>query len=53
VADLSSPETIAGRARRATAGIDGRDQSGIDESAPYPARWLCHYPHSKALAAID
>lgn len=28
----------------------GRDQCGIDESAPYPARWLAHYPHSKALA---
>jgi nucleoside-diphosphate-sugar epimerase len=30
--------------------FDGRDQCGVDESAPYPARWLCHYPHSKALA---
>ena len=30
--------------------FDGRDQCGIDESAPYPHRWLCHYPHSKALA---
>jgi nucleoside-diphosphate-sugar epimerase len=28
----------------------GRDQCGIDESVPYPARWLAHYPHSKALA---
>jgi nucleoside-diphosphate-sugar epimerase len=28
----------------------GRDQCGIDESAPYPARWLAHYPHTKALA---
>ncbi|MEX2173277.1 MAG: NAD-dependent epimerase/dehydratase family protein [Pirellulaceae bacterium] len=28
----------------------GSDQCGVDESAPYPARWLCHYPHSKALA---
>jgi nucleoside-diphosphate-sugar epimerase len=28
----------------------GADQNGIDESAPYAARWLCHYPHSKALA---
>lgn len=26
------------------------DQSGIDESAPYPTRWLCAYPHTKALA---
>lgn len=30
--------------------FDGRDQKGIDESAPYPSRWLCHYPHTKALA---
>lgn len=30
--------------------FDGSDQCGIDESAPYPDRWLCHYPHSKALA---
>jgi nucleoside-diphosphate-sugar epimerase len=30
--------------------FDGRDQSGIDESAPYPKQWLCHYPHTKALA---
>jgi nucleoside-diphosphate-sugar epimerase len=28
----------------------GHDQCGIDESAPYPARWQTHYPHSKALA---
>jgi len=28
----------------------GHDQCGSDESAPYPARWLAHYPHSKALA---
>lgn len=28
----------------------GVDQCGIDESAPYPTRWLAHYPHSKALA---
>ena len=30
--------------------FDGRAQEGVDESAPYPKRWLCHYPHSKALA---
>jgi nucleoside-diphosphate-sugar epimerase len=29
------------------------DQIGIDESAPYPTRWLCHYPHTKALAEQD
>ena len=28
----------------------GDDQDGIDESAPYPTRWLCHYQHTKALA---
>ncbi|MCZ7649050.1 MAG: NAD-dependent epimerase/dehydratase family protein [Planctomycetota bacterium] len=30
--------------------FDGSDQDGVDESAPYPARWLAHYPHTKALA---
>ena len=30
--------------------FDGTDQRGVDESAPYAARWLCHYPHTKALA---
>ena len=30
--------------------FDGRDQCGVDESAPYAERWLAHYPHSKALA---
>jgi nucleoside-diphosphate-sugar epimerase len=30
--------------------FDGRDQRGVDESVPYPTRWLCHYPHTKALA---
>ncbi|HEY2880825.1 MAG TPA: NAD-dependent epimerase/dehydratase family protein [Pirellulales bacterium] len=25
------------------------DQCNADESAPYTTRWLCHYPHSKAL----
>jgi len=30
--------------------FDGHDQNGVDESAPYPRRWLCHYPHTKALA---
>jgi nucleoside-diphosphate-sugar epimerase len=29
---------------------DGGDQLGIDESHPYPDRYLCHYPHTKALA---
>jgi len=26
------------------------DQCGIDESQPYPERFLAHYPHTKALA---
>jgi 2-alkyl-3-oxoalkanoate reductase len=30
--------------------FDGGDQSGIDESAPYPRRHLCHYSHTKMLA---
>jgi nucleoside-diphosphate-sugar epimerase len=30
--------------------FDGRDQCGIDETAPYPPRFLAYYPHTKALA---
>lgn len=30
--------------------FSGRDQCGVDESVPYPKRWLAHYPHSKSLA---
>ena len=30
--------------------FDGSDQIDVDETAPYPVHWLCHYPHSKALA---
>ncbi|MCL4205876.1 MAG: NAD-dependent epimerase/dehydratase family protein [Pirellulaceae bacterium] len=30
--------------------FDGSDQNGVDESVPYASRWLCHYPHTKALA---
>lgn len=30
--------------------FDGKDQRGVDSSAPYPERWLAHYPHSKAIA---
>lgn len=29
---------------------DGRPHEGADESLPYPSRFNCHYPHSKALA---
>jgi nucleoside-diphosphate-sugar epimerase len=31
----------------------GREQCGVDESAPYPKHWLCHYPHTKAIAEQD
>ena len=30
--------------------FSGRDHVGIDETHPYPDSYLCHYPHSKALA---
>ncbi|WP_437193777.1 NAD-dependent epimerase/dehydratase family protein [Planctomicrobium sp. SH527] len=29
---------------------DGRPHLDADESLPYPEKYLCHYPHSKALA---
>lgn len=29
---------------------DGADHCGVDESRPYPRRYLCAYPHTKALA---
>lgn len=30
--------------------FNGDDQININETTGYPERWLCHYPHSKALA---
>ncbi|CAM2009242.1 NAD-dependent epimerase/dehydratase family protein [Acanthopleuribacter pedis] len=30
--------------------FDGRDQEGVDESAPYPKSFLAHYPATKAKA---
>lgn len=30
--------------------FDGSDQANVNESVGYSRRWLCHYPHSKALA---
>ncbi len=30
--------------------FDGKPQSNIDESVPYPTRWLCDYPRTKAVA---
>jgi nucleoside-diphosphate-sugar epimerase len=32
---------------------DGADHLDIDERYPYPTRYLCHYPHTKALAERD
>jgi len=29
---------------------DGRPHEGADETLPYPTKFPCHYPHSKALA---
>jgi len=29
---------------------DGQSHLQADESLPYPKVWMCHYPHSKALA---
>ncbi len=28
----------------------GENQTGVDESVPYPNKWLCFYPQTKALA---
>jgi nucleoside-diphosphate-sugar epimerase len=28
----------------------GTDQNGVDESEPYPKRFLAHYPHTKGIA---
>lgn len=30
--------------------FSGQHQRGVDESEPYPTKWLCHYPHTKAMA---
>ncbi len=30
--------------------FDGTPHEEVNETAPYPAKYLCHYPHSKALA---
>lgn len=30
--------------------FNGEHQVNANETAPYPRRWLCHYPHSKAMA---
>ncbi len=33
--------------------FNGTSQEGVDESTPYPKRWLCNYARSKALAERD
>jgi nucleoside-diphosphate-sugar epimerase len=30
--------------------FDGKAQTNVDESAPYPSSWLCDYPRTKAIA---
>lgn len=30
--------------------FDMQPQTNVDETAPYPTRWLCYYPQTKALA---
>ena len=30
--------------------FDGEHQRGVSETVPDASRWLCHYPHTKALA---
>ena len=30
--------------------FSGADQTGVDESEPYPDKFLCHYPRTKAAA---
>ncbi len=30
--------------------FDGQHQINVDETVAYPEKWLCHYPHTKALA---
>lgn len=30
--------------------FDGRSHVNADESLPYPDKYLCHYPHTKAIA---
>jgi len=30
--------------------FDGKAQCNIDENVPYPNKWLCHYPRTKAIA---
>ena len=33
--------------------FSGTDQLAVDETEPYPTKWICHYPHTKALAEQD
>lgn len=42
--NTSSPSVTFDAAKR------NCDQRGVDNTAPYPTKWLAHYPHSKAIA---
>lgn len=33
--------------------FSGKDQCHVDESEPYPNRWMCAYPETKAIAERD
>ncbi|MBI5814820.1 MAG: NAD-dependent epimerase/dehydratase family protein [Nitrospinae bacterium] len=33
--------------------FDGRPHEGIDETYPYPEKFLAHYPHTKSIAERD
>ena len=57
---LGTHNVIAGSKRHGVARLvftsspsvvfDGHDHCGADESLPYSTKFLCHYPHTKALA---
>ncbi len=60
-ADVTGTENVIEACRRQGVGrlvhtsspsvvFDGRDEEGIDEAAPYAARFLAAYPRTKALA---
>jgi nucleoside-diphosphate-sugar epimerase len=46
--DLKIPRLVATSSPSAV--FSGRDESGIDESAPYPRKHLAPYPQTKAIA---
>ena len=46
--DLKIPRLVATSSPSAV--FSGRDENGIDESAPYPPKYLAPYPQTKAIA---